>query len=90
MGAEALTKAGGLDKFREGFIFHNCGKTESVYNDTPLGWYNSDGHKIYITRNVFINEQDYTLGRSNDYTDLINLSKQDIDKIILHLKNLKN
>ena len=90
LGAEALTKAGGLDKFREGFIFHNCGKTESVYNDIPLGWYNSDGHQIYITRNVFIDEQDYTLGRSNDYTDLINLSKQDIDKIILHLKNLKN
>ncbi|MBR5835985.1 MAG: hypothetical protein IKY66_07465 [Bacteroidales bacterium] len=87
-GAEALSRAGGLDAFREGFVFHNCGKTESIYNDTDLGWINTDGRQVYVSRNVFINNQDYTLGRADDYTELLRLSKQDINKIYTHLKNL--
>lgn len=89
-GAEALVQAGGLDAFREGFVFHHCGKTESIYNDNPFGWYHVDGRKIFITRNVFIHEQDYTLGRTEEYTDIINLSKQDLMKICRHLENLHN
>lgn len=89
-GAKALTEAGGLDKFREGFIFHHCGKTESIYTDIDYGWYQTDGHNIYISRNVFIRDQDYTLGRSDEYNDIINLSKQDLQKICQHLKNLKS
>lgn len=88
LGAEALEKAGGLEAFREGFVFHHCGKTESIYNDIPYGWYKTDGRKIYISRNVFIHDQDYTLGRTDEYTDIINLSKQDIQKICRHLENL--
>lgn len=87
-GAAALERAGGLDKFRAGFVFHNCGKTESVYNDKPLGRYNVGGHVVEITRNVYIHEQDYTLGRSDEYTEIINLSKYDINKICRHLENL--
>lgn len=87
-GAQALIQAGGLDAFREGFVFHNCGKTESIYNDTPLGWVQVDGRKIYVSRNVYIHEQDYTLGRSEEYTDIINLSKSDLRKICTHLDNL--
>ena len=87
-GAEALIQAGGLDAFREGFVFHHCGKTESIYNDSPMGWVQVDGRKIYISRNVYIKEQDYTLGRTNEYTDIINLSKQDLMKICKHLQNL--
>lgn len=88
LGAKALADAGGLDAFREGFIFHNCGKTESIYNDIPYGYYTVDGRKIFISRNVFIHEQDYTLGRTEEYTDVIKLSKQDINKICKHLQNL--
>lgn len=87
-GAEAIRSAGGLDAFREGFVFHNCGKTESVYNDIDYGEYKTDGHVVYISRNVFIRDQDYTLGRSAEYTELLNLSKQDISKICRHLENL--
>ena len=87
-GAEALAQAGGLDAFREGFVFHNCGKTESVYTDVNVGWYETDGRKVYVTRNVIIRDQDYTLGRSDDYTDIITLSKQDLNKICKHLQNL--
>lgn len=87
-GAKAITEAGGLNAFRENFVFHNCGKTESIYNDVPFGDYTVQGETVHITRNVFIREQDYTLGRTQAYTDLINLSKQDVNKIIEHLKNL--
>lgn len=88
-GAAALTAAGGLDKFREGFVFHNCGKTESVYNDKPMGVVEYKGHKLNITRNVYIKEQDYTLSRSDEYSTIINLSKQDLAKITRHCKNMR-
>ena len=87
-GAAALKAAGGLDAFREGFIFHNCGKTESIYNDTPPGRVSYDGREIDITRNVFIREQDYTLSRSDEYSTIINISKHDLIKITQHCKNL--
>lgn len=87
-GAAAIETAGGLDHFRDGFIFHNCGKTESIYNDTDLGWITVDGRPVYVSRNVFIHEQDYTLGKTEEYTDIINLSKQQLTKISKHLKNL--
>lgn len=88
-GAEALKQAGGLNAFREGFVFHNCGKTESIYNDKALGEIEYHGRKINVSRNVYIHEQDYTLGRSEAYSELLQLSKQDIIKICKHLENLE-
>ena len=87
-GAAALTAAGGLDAFREGFVFHHCGKTESVYNDSDYGHVFYDGHELYISRNVYIREQDYTLSRSDEYSSIINVSKYDIAKIARHCKNM--
>ena len=82
-GAAALEAAGGLDAFRSGFVFHHCGKTESVYNDKPFGMYiTPDGREIKITRNVYIKEQDYTLSRSDEYTEIINISKHQMKKIM--------
>lgn len=82
-GAAALETAGGLNAFRSGFVFHHCGKTESIYNDTPYGIYTTtDGHEIQITRNVYIKEQDYTLSRSYEYSELISISKYEMKKIM--------
>lgn len=87
-GAAALAAAGGLDAFREGFVFHSCGKTESVYNDVPMGEVDYKGHRVSISRNVYIKEQDYTLSRADEYSMIINLSKQDLEKIARHNKNM--
>lgn len=87
-GAAALTEAGGLDAFREGFIFHNCGKTRSVYNDGHYGEYTIDGHVIDITRNVVIEEQDYTLSRTDVYTDVIQQAKVILLKAMKNFENL--
>lgn len=87
-GAIELENAGGLNAFRNGFVFHNCGKTESIYNDSNLGTIEYNGRPLYITRNVYIKEQDYTLGTTEDYQELLNVSKQDIRKICRHFENL--
>ena len=86
-GASALEAAGGLNAFRSGFVFHHCGKTESVYNDVPFGHYiTNDGHELNITRNVYIREQDYTLSRSDEYSEIIEVSKHEMKKIMELLK----
>lgn len=89
-GAAALTAAGGLSQFKSGFIFHNCGKTRSIYNDGDYGEYiTEDGHKIYITRNVVIEEQDYTLSNTAEYTELIEQSKTYLKRVLQNYKNVQ-
>lgn len=87
-GAAAIIAAGGLDAFREGFVFHNCGKTRSIYNDGHFGEYQIDGHTIDITRNVVIEEQDYTLSRTEIYSDVIKQAKSALYKILKNYQNL--
>lgn len=89
-GALALSEAGGLSAFREGFIFHNCGKTRSIYNDSRFGMYRIDGHDLEITRNVVIEEQDYTLARTIEYTELIQESRVFLYKAMQNLQNVQS
>ena len=72
----------GLEAFRDGYIFHNCGKTRSIFNDGNFGEYEVDGHKIFITRNVVIEEQDYTLNKTASYLDLVQECKASFYKIM--------
>lgn len=81
-GAEALQAAGGLDAFRDGFVFHHCGKTRSIFNDGNFGEYEIDGHKIFITRNIVIEEQDYTLNKTPSYMDLVQECKASYYRIM--------
>lgn len=89
-GAVALSAAGGLSAFREGFVFHNCGKTRSIYNDNKFGMYQVEGHDLEITRNVVIEEQDYTLARTIEYTELIQESKVFLYKAMQNLQNVQS
>lgn len=88
-GAAALAAAGGLSEFRPSFVFHNCGKTASVYNDGNYGEIEIDGHKLNITRNVVIEEKDYTLDITEDYGSLLKESKQFLYKMHRLLKSTK-
>ena len=88
-GAAALIAAGGLDAFKPGFVFHNCGKTASIYNDGHFGELEIDGHKLDITRNVTIKEKDYTLDITEDYESLIKESKQFLYKMEKLLQTTK-
>lgn len=89
-GAALLTAAGGLEAFREGLIFKHCGKTRSIYNDLDYGWYNTEDGSIYISRNVVIEDQDYTLSRTIEYTQLLEESKTFLRRIIENYKIVQN
>lgn len=82
VGAAELQANGGIEAFQPGFVFHNSGKTESVYNDDrkPLIT-NIDGHLVTITRNVVIRETTYTLSTTDDYADLLNVSSNMLNKV---------
>lgn len=71
-GAKELAEHGGIESFREGFIFRAAGGTESVYNDKPeMKEYHVDGHVIPLSSNVLIRQSTYTLGITGEYRKII-------------------
>lgn len=97
-GVRALIEAAGSGKtdreimglFRDGFIFHNCGKTESIYNDRNYGKYEIDGHTVDITRNIVIKDQDYTMNKTQEFRDVISDCKESIARALTALENFEN
>lgn len=71
-GAKELEAKGGIAEFKPGFIFANCGKLETVYNDdVDMDYVNSDGIKIHITKNVTLRPTTYCLGITDEYEQLL-------------------
>lgn len=70
-GALELTKKGGIEAFKPGFIFCESGKLESVYNDKNYGKYEIDGRHINITRNIYLRDTTYEVSLSDDYGELL-------------------
>ncbi len=80
-GAIELAEHGGLEAFKPGFVFQNSGKTECVYNDEKRPVIAKiDGNLVTITRNVVIRETTYTLGVTDSYADLLNVSANMLNK----------
>ena len=75
-GAEELKAAGGLKRFKEGFVFRKGGGTESKYNDFPeIPEIVREGRHLQITSNVYICESEYTLGITGDYRRILENAK---------------
>ena len=71
-GAEELARRGGLDAFKEGFIWYDAGGLESIYNDDPdIKEVDIDGHKLQICSNVFLRPSTYTLGITGEYARIL-------------------
>lgn len=71
-GAKELQQAGGISKFKPGFIFREGGGLMAVYNDEPeIKEVTIDGHRLEITRNVCLVQGEYTLGLAGDYERLL-------------------
>ena len=71
-GAEELLAAGGVKAFKDGFVFHEAGGLEAIYNDAPeITSWTVDGHTIAISSNVTLRPSSYTLGLSRDYWELL-------------------
>lgn len=72
-GADELKRKGGIEAFEEGFIFSESGGTNSYYNDLkdePI-IYRHNGKEYVITSNVYIEDDIYTLGLTQDYKALL-------------------
>ena len=67
-GGEELGK---IENFKEGFIFHKAGGTESVFNDHVDMVIQRDGHDLHITDNVVIRDSSYTLGITAEYRAIL-------------------
>lgn len=71
-GGPELDAAGGLEAFKEGFIFSKAGGTESIYNDhPPMDHMVIDGHRLEIGPNIYIKPSTYTLGITADYERIL-------------------
>ena len=73
-----MQAAGGLKRFKEGFVFRAAGGTESIYNDIEfesdpdkLQKLVREGNEILITSNVVIADSEYTLGITGEYRRLL-------------------
>lgn len=72
-GADELKKKGGLDALKPGFVFSDCGKLETVYNDKPeiTKYKNKDGKIIEITKNVVLRPTTYAVGITKEYEEIL-------------------
>lgn len=72
-GAEELKRKGGLDVLKPGFVFSDCGKLETVYNDKPeiTKYKNKDGKIIEITKNVVLRPTTYAVGITKEYEEIL-------------------
>lgn len=75
-GGQELENAGGLDAFKEGFTFHEAGGLQAVYNDRlTIEYYErEDGVRFPLTSNVYLKPSTYTLGLTEEYRRLVNLT----------------
>ncbi len=62
---------GRLEKYKEDFTFYEAAGREAIYNDDADFWIEREGHKLHITRNVFLKNSSFTLGLTAEYRRLI-------------------
>jgi len=71
-GGPELMKHGGMKAFKSGFTFREAGGLDVIYNDKPeIDHIEVDGYIVPITKNVYLEQGEYTLGLSQDYARLI-------------------
>lgn len=70
-GAAELEAAGGLEEFREGFVFNAGGGLDPKYNDRTCQDVEIDGHSLHIGPNIYLRPSTYSLGLGDSYGKLI-------------------
>ena len=76
-GAAELAEKGGIDAFKEGFLFdaqHGAAGVEAAYNDHPAitEYETPDGIRIPVTSNIYMSRSTYIVGLSGDFSRLLN------------------
>lgn len=72
-GAEDLEAAGGLEAFREDFVFSSGGGLDPKYNDFTDVDMVIDGHSLHVGPNVYLRPSTYTLSLGENYGKLIDM-----------------
>lgn len=70
-GAKDLEKEGGIESFKEGFVFEHGGSEARYCDDIQPHILNVDGHQLLVTSCVSIIPHQYELGLSGDYKRLL-------------------
>lgn len=70
VGAEYFNKAG-FNAFENGRVIPNSGHLVTYYNDTKKHYINIDGCRILTASNIALVNQDYTIGITADYKNLL-------------------
>lgn len=73
---------GKLENFKDGFVFHDSGGMEAVYNDQWGEPIVIDGHELSIPPNIYLSNGEYTLGLTLEYKRLFHLTQEEFDKIM--------
>ena len=73
---------GKLENFKDGFVFHESGGMEAVYNDQWGKPIVIDGHELSIPPNIYLSNGEYTLGLTLEYKRLFHLTQEEFDKIM--------
>lgn len=80
-GAAEIMECGGVEAFTDGFVFKNSGKLAVKYQNTNQHIiYN--GKELHITNNAYLYPVDYTLGITEEYGGLLEVSSKTLNKIM--------
>lgn len=79
-GAAELLERGGIDTFAEGFVFHDSGKLAVKYQNIHerIKYQNRD---LLISNNAYLYPVDYTLGLTEEYTELLQVSAKTLKEV---------
>ena len=67
----AVEELKSLERFQPGMVWKKAGGSMAVYNDTDDFWYEQDGHRVRVGKNVAIVESTYKMTFSRDYALLL-------------------
>ena len=88
-GAAELANKGGLEAFKDGFVFEESGKLEVFYTDVRSEYTRQeDGKKFEVIRNVSLIPTTYEIGIAGDYKRIIH-NPYFLDIVIRELQLIK-
>lgn len=71
-GGAEIDSHGGITAFRDGFIFRDAGRLETVYSDNPVTkQIRIENHDIEITSNVTLRPTTYNMSLTDEYKNLL-------------------
>lgn len=81
LGSRELQASGGISELKDGFVFREAGGVTAVYNDltSSYDYTLQDGNVVTIISNVYLEPSEYTLGKTQEYKDILTMCRQDID-----------